>query len=383
MINPDQNAAPTPSAPSPEAAPTPPGQLAGLATQAEIIAEASNQPPVIVSAIVKSHFELVQVAPRFQALDAALKDRPIGSLEAEEAAAAAAAAVAQPMDTDQINDSREGEEGKTWEELLASVQASPEELEAALIERNAVCINGKWRGIDPTHLGTLLELILLTVVEKGWSLDAIPAIEAGQALAPHGFSPELTEHCLKIFSKPVLPGSKSTSTKAENGAVSNEEDMMEEESGKSGKSENNSGVYAVHAEAVCRHFGLKLLRERHRWEDVNEFEATWRASVPEGMIPSFDLLRGQALVDAEPAGPAGGSTGVAGVQLLSVEDLPRRAAERFKFLFSVRPRWELPALEPYIEGLAGPGETVEALLLKFARVSQQKPTDPVTYSSRF
>ncbi|KAG7668985.1 hypothetical protein Ndes2437B_g06719 [Nannochloris sp. 'desiccata'] len=379
MVNPDQNAAPTPSAPSPQAAPTPPGHLAGLATQAEIHAEASNQPPVTVSAIVKSHFELVQVAPRLHALDAALQDRPIGSLEEEEEGGNPDAA--EPMDT-HINTDRLDKNtcssnndsqslGKTWDELLSLVQASSNELAAALTERNAVCIDGKWRGIDPIHLGTLLELILLTAVEKGWSLDAIPAVEAGEVLAPHGFSPELTEHCLKIFSKPVLPVGGSNSQEED----SNKDDMNENyENG----SKEVLGVYAVRADAVCRHFGLKLFREKQRWEDVNEFEATWRASVPEGMIPSFDLLRGEALVDNE-AGP----TGQLGVQLLRVHELPRKASERFKFLFSVRPRWELPALDPYIQGLAGPGETTEALLLKFARASQQKPTDPVTYSSRF
>ncbi len=372
MVNPDQNAAPTPPVPSPLLAPTPPGQLAGLTTQAELHAEAANQPPVVVSAIVKSHFELVQIAPRLQALDAVLKDRPIGSLEEEENAATG---TAQPMDTENTENTSnttasndKNSLGKTWEELLSLVQASPEELTIALTERNAVCIDGKWRGIDPNHLGTLLELILLTIVEKGWSLDAVPAAETGEALAPHGFSPALIEHCLKIFSKPVLAHTSDT-------VVEDDSSAMEEESSK-GKEQ---GVYAVHAEAVCRHFGLKLLREKQRWNDVNEFEAIWRGSVPEGMVPSFELLRGEALVDSEAAGP----TGKLGVQLLSVHELPRKAAERFKLLFSVRPRWELPDLEPYLDGLAGPGETNEALLLKFARASQQRPTDPVTYSSRF
>ncbi len=377
MVNPDQNTATTtPSVPSPQAAPTPPGQIAGLGTQAELHAEAANQPPVVVSAIVKSHFELVQVAPRLHALDAALHDRPIGSLEEDDQDNNGSV---QPMDTDNIVDNSNTNSsknlGKTWDELLSLVQASPEELALALTERNAVCIDGQWRGIDPTYLGTLLELILLTTVEKGWSLDAVPAVEAGEVLAPHGYLPELTEHCLKIFSKPVLATTSNTSDK--------DTDIVED-GGNSGsvaeigKKEQQEGMYAVHAEAVCRHFGLKLLRENKRWDDVNEFEATWRGSVPEGMVPSFDLLTGEALVDSEP-----GPTGKLGVQLLSVQDLPRKAADRFKFLFSVRSRWELPALEPYLDGLAGPGETNEALLLKFARASQQKPTDPVTYSSRF
>lgn len=45
-------------------------------------------------------------------------------------------------------------------------------------------------------------------------------------------------------------------------------------------------------------------------------------------------------------------------------------------------RWEWEDLEPYVQDLRGPGQTAEALLLKYTRASQQKPTDPVTYSMR-
>lgn len=45
-------------------------------------------------------------------------------------------------------------------------------------------------------------------------------------------------------------------------------------------------------------------------------------------------------------------------------------------------RWEWDDLRPYVEGLQGPGQTVEGLLLKYARASQARPSDPITYSSR-
>lgn len=45
-------------------------------------------------------------------------------------------------------------------------------------------------------------------------------------------------------------------------------------------------------------------------------------------------------------------------------------------------RWLWEDMEPYVAGLQGPGQTVEALLLKFARANQPKPTEPVTYSAR-
>lgn len=45
-------------------------------------------------------------------------------------------------------------------------------------------------------------------------------------------------------------------------------------------------------------------------------------------------------------------------------------------------RWEWEDLERYVQDLRGPGQTAEALLLKFTRASQARPTDPVTYSAR-
>ena len=361
MVDPATNAAPTPPPPTPSEAPTPPGQLAGLATQKERDAEAASQPPVVVSSIVKSHMELVQVAPRFQALDFILADRPIGHDDDEPTIRQPPVRSDGTALMEEESGAKESTEppvfGKTFIELLSEVQASPDELEAALEERMAVCVDGRWRGVDSSYLGTLLELILLTVVEQGWSLEAVPAVPAGEALAPHGYLPEVTEYCLKRFSKPVLVNSGK----------------KEIEGAEAMQVESRDGVYALHAEAVCRHFGIKLLQERNRWESVGEFEYEWKKVIPEGMVPRMELLRGEAVLEAE-----GGS----GVERLSVGELPRDAPGRFKRLFSIRPKWEFHILEPYIEDLPGPGETMEMLLLKYARMSQQRPTDPITYSAR-
>ena len=45
-------------------------------------------------------------------------------------------------------------------------------------------------------------------------------------------------------------------------------------------------------------------------------------------------------------------------------------------------RWQWEELEPYVRGLQGPGLNAEALLLRHTRLSQQRPSDPVTYSAR-
>lgn len=60
----------------------------------------------------------------------------------------------------------------------------------------------------------------------------------------------------------------------------------------------------------------------------------------------------------------------------------RHVAPSRALLLFLLGRWEWEDLEPYVQDLRGPGQTAEALLLKYTRASQAKPTDPVTYSMR-
>ena len=99
------------------------------------------------------------------------------------------------------------------------------------------------------------------------------------------------------------------------------------------------------------------------------------------MLPCLEMLRGEAL-------QYGGGTGAAGLQQprrikrFPLGSLPQDAPSRFAALFAEQQRWEWEELVPYVQSLQGPGQTAEALLLKYARASQQRPTDPVTYSAR-
>jgi sister chromatid cohesion protein DCC1 len=286
-------------------------------------------------------------------LDTILAERPLGGLGEEEEKENGGEAI-----------------GKTWDELLGVVQASHEELRVALRSRSAVCIDGRWRGVLPSHMTTLLELLLLTCVERGWALTAVPSAEAALAMEEHGFHPQLTKHCLRQL--------MST-----NESTSNPMDTLEYHNGEDGESDTLPHHVSLDQEAVCHHFGTKLLRERPRWDSVEEFLDAWTAAVPEGYcVPAVEMLTlsGEALF-FEPHGGAGGLASY-GIERFSVTELSAVPAERFGQLFSKRPKWELSTLEPYIRGLAGHGETIETLLLKYARASQQRPTEPVAYSAR-
>ncbi len=66
-------------------------------------------------------------------------------------------------------------------------QASREELKVALKSKGALLLDGANRLVDEAYLGTLLELLLLTIIEQGWADFCVPATEAADALTEHGF----------------------------------------------------------------------------------------------------------------------------------------------------------------------------------------------------
>lgn len=43
--------------------------------------------------------------------------------------------------------------------------------------------------VDAGYRGMLLELVLLTAVEHGWPLSALPGGRVAAALQPHGYDP--------------------------------------------------------------------------------------------------------------------------------------------------------------------------------------------------
>lgn len=295
-----------------------------------------NAQPLEASAIITSHLELVPTAPKFEALDEYLADNSIDF----ENKSQISEDVFQGMDT-----------GKTWDELLNIIPASAGELKRALLARNAIYTNGVWRGIEESLADHLLELLLLTCTEQGWNLSSIPVATVAEHLTSYGIPHQLTTHVIQKFSNP--PGTVSDHRHQEIETI--DEGCLDND-------------------AICLYFGIKLLQQKPRWDALPEFMDAWSDMVPQGLTPRVELLRGEALINK--------NTGSAGIERFSVKDLPSDPSSRFSKLFLKRARWELEELEPYIQSLTGPGETVETLLLKYARASQQKPTDPVTYSAR-
>ncbi|EIE26940.1 hypothetical protein COCSUDRAFT_32309 [Coccomyxa subellipsoidea C-169] len=92
------------------------------------------------------------------------------------------------------------------------------------------------------------------------------------------------------------------------------------------------------------------------------------------MAVDLSMLRGEALREE-----IGGEDML---RHLPAAAMPTDPAARFAALFAVKPRWELPDLEPYLADLQVPGRSAEFLLLTYARASQDSPSAPLVYSAR-
>lgn len=53
----------------------------------------------------------------------------------------------------------------------------------ALKERGAIELSGRWRLVEPSYLGHVLELLLLTACEHEWPRSALPAEEMAELLS--------------------------------------------------------------------------------------------------------------------------------------------------------------------------------------------------------
>ncbi|GLC39275.1 hypothetical protein PLESTB_001648800 [Pleodorina starrii] len=354
-----------------QAAP-PLGYGSGLMTQWNYFRSGSAVPePVAVNATSMSHIELVEVPPRLEALRGLLWQHPYGIEDErdEQVGGRGGQGDAEMEDATASGDGGGGGgggggvrgtssaargRGYTFEQLLDRVQASPAELRAALAAEGALELGGRWRAVEANYLGSLLELVLLTAEQEGMSLGALRESRLAAALQPDGYYPAVVRHCLGVYGKPAGEAAEAGGSAA------------------AAAPESGSGAWCLDETKVCVHFAVKVMAGRSL--PLAEFNAAWARAVPYGMTPCLDMLRAEALID--------GSGSEARISPFPASALPRDPGERFGALFRRRARWEWSHLEPYLAGVRVPGQSVEALLMRFARASQPTPDSPLVYSAR-
>eukprot|EP00741_Cyanophora_paradoxa_P009940 tig00000157_g9629.t1 len=229
-----------------------------------------------VTSAVTGHLEIVEIAPRTEKLRRLLLERPYAGPEPDAVRrlddGALDEAAEEPAEADGAEGAGEGRrvrrrtgEGRpqrrglyTFAELRGHVQASDEQLRAALRELHAFEVDGYWRVLDPNALREAMDLLLLTAVERDWRLDELSLREALEALA------------------------------------SDVDALVLEHTGAGGD------LFRVDLDRVCVFRARQLLAAGPRMR-LDDFVEAWRGCVPEGARPDLALLRGLAITEG--AGP--------------------------------------------------------------------------------
>uniref|UniRef100_H2ZPM6 Sister chromatid cohesion protein DCC1 n=1 Tax=Ciona savignyi TaxID=51511 RepID=H2ZPM6_CIOSA len=225
----------------------------------------------------------------------------------------------------------DGQKSYTLSELLEEVQASEVEVMTYLCKLNACCVDGRWRLLDFGYLVDCMGELFQLIDSESWSCGSVPFIEATQKINDSG-------ELVPTFILKHLLGSYGSQIPTNDGIV----------------------CYAIDEAKVCRLFAEMLLRDVQKF-NLSEFLDVWKYSVPAGMVTNEKYLLGLALVDK--------CSNPHTVKLFKVDQLPLDMDARFNALFDVKEKWTFEQIEPYIEDVCIKGQTVSAMLTKYARAS--------------
>lgn len=236
----------------------------------------------------------------------------------------------------------------TVQQAASVIQASPAELRTAFRHCYVVEMDGYVRMMEPNYLTQAL-FVLLAHVDK-LALDA-----------------------QRVMLKPALAALRMThDMRHEAGeALLTEWFGKRRSDGQADLAESSSEV-ELDTRAITRHIGLHLLREyaNGRPTELESFVDRWKQAC--GALLSddvnLDMLKGNFItLPAPPAVP----TKLQPAQILhfSASQLPLDISARFQALFTIRERWTVDDLSPFLSDVAIDNKRRDALLLKFARSS--------------
>ncbi|XP_022256751.1 sister chromatid cohesion protein DCC1-like isoform X2 [Limulus polyphemus] len=148
----------------------------------------------------------------------------------------------------------------TFEDLLNVIQASPKELQTALRELQACCIDGFWRMLDFDYQFSVFNHIVNLVDSNSWPSDGIPlqaVLDTLEDLIPR----KILEECFHWYTEPV-------------GRTTPE----------------GYDLYRWNEDKICAFLGEVILRPTGKF-NLEEFLYTWQSTVPEGITTNLNQLK--------------------------------------------------------------------------------------------
>ncbi len=188
-------------------------------------------------------------------------------------------------------------------------------------------MQGAWRLVDEEYSVSILELVLLSAMEEDLALDSLHLEALSASLSEHEIPAQVLASTLKRYSDP-----SDTQTK-----------------------------FALSAQKVARAFGHRVLRQKGRMP-LPAFLTLFNAAVPDTIKARLSDL--DSLYILEPAGTS------VDIVYFPLSALPCGPQQRFAALFGVRAKWDREEMLPFISGLAASQKELDAMILRFARVSR-------------
>jgi hypothetical protein len=269
---------------------------------------------------------------------------------------------------------RNGAPGYSFSELLSQGPCSRKELEDGLESLHALLLDSIYRLVDSVlQYRIVMDFFLMIESNIAWSIDGFDKDEILISLQEK-YDTQVLHHVYQMFaipSRPLFSFSKIAAIIAV---------RVLEEHGK-----ENSLVSSVSSLGVSK------------------FMALWKDAMPIGMVTGVDASTTEPLspevlselesFDFTSAGTLSlhlphvrgkllPLTAQEEVCLLLVDDLPFDLLQRFKFLFKLRSKWSLFALEPYVKSFVGPSRSIDDILLAHTRVTIDLGKKTKTFSAR-
>ncbi|KAI0915788.1 hypothetical protein AcW1_003710 [Taiwanofungus camphoratus] len=291
---------------------------------------------VIIRDQVSEVFELVPSVPRLHRLEGMLRGREYDEGHEEDS------------DEDMSSDA-EGERPRkrqrfSYEDARQSLQASDVELAQGLRDRRVLVMGGNLRPVAPSHLTTILELLLNYLVSLSQPHHAASVEELASALEDgHEIKRDVCVQVMSWF-----------------GRVSD-------------------GRWKMDTAAVVKEVGLGILRA-YKDDPIaqGEFLAKWKKTVGDSFESevSLDLLSGNYLSNLEPLKEPPTTV----LTYFPSSQLPIDPAARFTDLFLTRSRWRANEIAPFLADICIDTKERDKFLLKFARAVTD--TEGVWYTAR-
>ncbi|RKP37704.1 sister chromatid cohesion protein Dcc1 [Dimargaris cristalligena] len=233
----------------------------------------------------------------------------------------------------------------TWTDLSDQIQLDDGSLGRHLFEEGVMQLDGYYRLIDPGYLRSVIQLILATLTIEDIPLDRVPSQICIDQLQDHGIPPTLIVQTLQYFSLP-------------------------------GKNESGPGlIFSLDLVKLARFMACQLLEaEPQRQWPQTDFHAAWQALVPESAVLDWNYLRGLVIKYKSDRDQLNY------LRYFPARDLPTDTNQCFRALFQTQAHWNPEEMQPFLEHLAVSSKKLDALILKFCRISKQQ--GHTVYSSR-